>query len=700
MPPLRLESAARPVTAGRIACSSRLALRLISKSSLCPLVLAAQLFVLAGPNGHAQGNPIPPPKQLKNLSLEELGNVEVTTFSKSPTELWDTPAAVYVVTSDDILRSGATTIADALRLAPGVEVGRLSSDTWAVGIRGLQNNFSKSVLVLIDGRNVYTPLFAGVYWDVQDMPLDNIDHIEVIRGPGGTIWGPNAANGVINIITKSARDTQGIAAHAFGGTQDHTIDGLQFGATAHDLSFRIFGRGFERHSEYHTDAIIEDEWHQERVGFRADRTSGRDTYFAEVDAYLGDSPHIVGTTPLYDQTSGGDINLRWQRDFKGGDGFYLQAYFDRTLRTDPATIGETRNTIDIDFIYHFHIAGHNQFTYGGGLRWSPYRIISDNPVETLLPPTSVDHVHTGFVQDQISFGAKVALTLGTKLQQNNFSGFDIQPSARLLWSPGEHQSIWLGISRAVTTPSDLEEDFLLQGPAGPNTYIQVVGNKQFKSEDVLGYELGYRILHGDRFYVDLSTFWSQYTNLQSFSAAAVAASAGNTYITIQYQNQIAGHTTGFEFAPQLSIAPWWRLNTSYSFVSGNFAANGPTSDISSTGSVSTYDKSTPKHLISLQSKMDLPWRLQLDEMFRFASALAAQKVNAYETMDVVVARPLGRNLSLEAVGQNLFQPHHYEWGTGDPTQPLVGIYRAAYVQLSFKAAPTHAPAHDNNHTVR
>src|SRR6202453_1053961 len=177
-------------------------------------------------------------QQLKSLSLEELGNVEVVTFSKSPIELQDTPSALYVISSEDILRSGVTTIADALRLAPGVEVGWLSSDTWAVGIRGLQSNFSKSVLVLIDGRNVYTPLFAGVYWDVQDMPLDDIDHIEVIRGPGGTIWGANAANGVINIITKRSADTQGIRATALVGTEDHTVDDLQVGSTVRNVSFR------------------------------------------------------------------------------------------------------------------------------------------------------------------------------------------------------------------------------------------------------------------------------------------------------------------------------------------------------------------------------------------------------------------------------------------------------------------------------
>jgi iron complex outermembrane receptor protein len=659
----------------------------LHRGSFIAVILAVAAVHGRGQSVPANTQPPPSTQDLKGLSLEELGNIEVTTYSKTPTEIWNTPAAVYVITSDDILRSGATSIADTLRLAPGVEVGRLSSDTWAVGIRGLQNNFSKSVLVLIDGRNVYTPIFAGVYWDVQEMPLDNIDHIEVIRGPGGTIWGPNAANGIINIITRNARDTQGITANALGGTEDHTIDDLQYGAANKGLSYRFFGRGFERAHEYHTGGINEDAWHQERLGFRADYAAGRDTCFAEGDAYRGTSPHIITSTPVYDETSGGDINLRWQRDLSTSNGFYLQAYFDRTIRTDPLSIGESRNTFDLDFIHHFKVGSRQKFSYGGGLRWSPYKILSSNPDQTLVPSASLDHVHTAFVQDEVELGARLVLTAGAKLQHNNFSGFDIQPSARLLWSNGQHQSLWLGVTRAVTTPSDLEEDFFLQGAETPTTFIQVIGNRHFKSEDVLGYELGYRILHGDRFYIDLSSFWSQYTNLQSFSAPTVSSSAGNTYITIQYRNQILGHTSGFEFAPQISIASWWHVNTSYSFVSSNFAANGPTSNISSTGSVSTYEKSSPRHMVSLQSKINLPSRFHFDQTYRFVSQLPAQKVPSYQTMDLVFGRPLGRNISFEVVGQNLFQRHHYEWGTGDPAQPLVGIYRAAYAQLTFKSKP-------------
>ena len=657
-------------------------------AALLIVLLAKAGAVLADtPSSVGQMTNSQSPKQLKTLSLEQLGNIEVTTANKWPTGLWKTPSAVYVITAEDIRRSGATSIADALRLAPGVEVGRLSSTTWAVGIRGLQNNFSKSVLVLIDGRNVYTPLFAGVYWDVQDLPLENIDRIEVIRGPGGTIWGPNGANGVINIITKKAAETPGTMATGLGGTLDHTVDTLQFGLAHGSLSYRFFGHGFERGHEYHTDGNNDDVWHQERFGFRADLDRGRDSYFLEGMIYGGDSPHIVGTTPVVDETSGGDVNFRWGRQNNDGTGFTLQSFFDRTIRTGIA-LGETRNTIDIDFVQHLRLPAQEKFAWGGGLHWSPYQVVGLSAVETLIPPSATDHNHTGFVQDEIPFGSRVSLTAGAKLQHNNYSGFDIQPSGRLLWTPAEHQSAWLGVTRAVTTPSDLEEDFQLTGPAGPATFIRVAGNKNFQSEDVIGYEAGYRTLVHDRVFLDLAAFRNQYSRLQSFSAPMLSVVGGDTYITIEYENQIGGTTTGFEIAPQAALTSWWRLNTSYSYLDSNFHANGPTSNISSTGSVSTYEKSSPKHMVMAQSMINLPGKFEFDQTYRFISALAAQKVEAYQTMDGRLGRVLGKNFRFEVVGQNLFQPHHDEWGTGDPTQPPVGIERAVYAQLSFFSHPS------------
>jgi iron complex outermembrane receptor protein len=333
-------------------------------------------------------------------------------------------------------------------------------------------------------------------------------------------------------------------------------------------------------------------------------------------------------------------------------------------------------------VHHFGLSTRQQFSYGGGLRWSPYMTSSASPNDGFAPRGGTDHVHTAFVQDEVKVNDQLSVTLGTKVQHNNYSGFDLQPSARVLWSPSVHQSVWGGITQAVTTPSDLEENFLLEG-GGTSVYIQVLGNRHFKSEDVLGYEAGYRLMRGDRFFLDLSAFWNQYSKLQSFSAPVTSIVGGKTYIMIRYENQIAGHTAGFEIAPRLTLASWWRLDTNYSFVSSDFSANGPTADISSSGSVATYEKSTPRHMVSLQSKMDLPYKLQFDQMYRFVSELPAQKAPAYQTMDLHLGRPLGGGFALEMVGQNLFQNHHVEWGTGDPNQPPVGIYRAGYVRLSY-----------------
>jgi iron complex outermembrane recepter protein len=634
-------------------------------------------------------------ENLKQMSLEQLGQLEVTTFSKTPTPLHDTPAALYVITSEEILRSGVTTIPDALRLAPGVEVGRLSSTTWAVSIRGLQNNFSKSVLVLIDGRNVYTPLFAGVYWDVQDLPLQDIDRIEVIRGPAGTIWGPNSANGVINIITRKAADSKGVQGSALVGTVAHTVDDVQIGAGSDDTNFRVFGRGFERAHEFHTDGINDDAWHEERLGFRLDRNIDRnldhdnddkDTadMMLEGDLYKGTSPHIVGAAISNDQTSGGDLNFRYQTAQANGTGLTVQAYFDRTLRTH-AFVGETRNTIDLDFVDRFKAGSSNLFSVGAGLRWSPYNVISTVAGEGVVPPTGVDHIYTGFLQDEIRLGQTVNLTLGAKLQQNNYSGFDALPSGRLLWSPNDKQSLWAGITRSVTTPSDIEENFLLQGTSS-TLVIKLTGSHQFKSEEVLGYELGYRGTVNAHLFVDVSGFWNQYSQLQSFGPEVVSQSGTTTYVSIQYTNQINGSASGFEIAPQVAINSFWRLNLLYSYLNSDFDAAGATSNISSTGSVSTYDKSSPKHQVVLQSMIDLPWKFKFDQTYRFISALPAQKVAAYQTADVHLSRQFGSNFLIEGVGQNLFQTHHYEWGTGDPSQPPVGIERAGYVRLSFHAS--------------
>ncbi len=656
-------------------------------SSVARNVLVAVVFSLfvASLSAASSGDALSSDTPLKDLTLEQLGNVEVTTVSKEPEQVWKASAAVFVLTSDDIHRSGATSIPELLRLVPGVEVARIDSDQWAVGIRGSETNFSKGVLVLIDGRSVYTPLYAGVYWDVQDLILEDIDRIEVIRGPGATIWGPNSADGVINIITKKASDTQGVLASSLGGNEDRFISEARYGGAVRDgLTYRVWGKGFIREPGFHPAHNNFDEWHQERGGFRLDwNPNSRTDYMLEGGAYGGTSPAETGPLSFVNAVSGGDVVGSWRHTFESGSDIQLEAYFERTVRTG-LLYGETRNTIDIDFLHRFKVADRNQITYGFGLHWSPNRFIQKSAIVNVLPQVETDYIHTGFVQDEIHFlNDKLSFIAGAKLEGNNFSGFDIQPTLRGLWNPNAHQSFWAAVTRAVTTPSRIEEGFQLSGgeiSTNPPTYLVVSGNPDFKSETVLGYEGGYRQLLTPRLYVDLDVFHSKYERLQSFG---LPTPIGDT-LTIFYENAIAGATNGFEIAPSWTAKPWWKLSGSYSYVGIDFHAKAPGSNISSTGSVSTYEGSSPAHQVKIQSSFDIGKRFEFDQTYDYVSALPAQNVHAYQTMDGRFQWNIRKELSFSLVGQNLFQPTHYEWGTGDPTESLIGIRRAAYLKLTWE----------------
>jgi iron complex outermembrane receptor protein len=628
-------------------------------------------------------------RPLASLSLEELATLQVTTVSKEPEEVSKTPAAIYVITNDEIRRSGVTSIADSLRLAPGVEVGRLSSTTWAIGMRGLQGNFSKSVLVLIDGRSVYTRLFAGVYWDVEDVILEDIDRIEVIRGPGGTIWGPNAVNGVVNIITKSAAATSGALASVTSGTLDHVIGQVRYGgAIGSGFNYRVYAKGFQRGPEFHSDHDNYDHWHQERTGFRMDWARGGDVYTFQGDTYKGDSPHQIGTTDVRDTVSGGNVLGRWRRQMSNNSDLYLATYFDRAIRIG-SQLGETRNTIDLDFLHHLTLRTRHDFSWGGGLRWSPNRFLQKQPEIDLVPHDETDHVFSAFLQDEVRFTDRLSLTLGSKLEHTNFGGLDAQPSARVLWTEPGRQSLWGAVTRSVVTPSRLEEDFRLTGnvPGNPPVFLLVSGNPNFKSESVLSYELGYRRFVTRDLYLDFSAFRSDYRRLQSFGAPLITFETTppppHVLLTIPYGNAISGASYGGEIAPAWQAAPWWRMSGSYSFVAVDVRAKGPTSDISATGSVRTYEGSTPRHVFEIHSAVNLPKRFEFDQVLRYASALPAQDVKSYGTGDVRLGWNPNSNIQISLVGRNLFQPEHREWGTGDPKQTPLGVRRSAYIKIGW-----------------
>lgn len=643
------------------------------------------------PSGDPNGAP------LRQLSLEELGAVEVTTASKKPEKVWRTPAAIYVLTQEDIRRSGATSIPEALRLVPGVEVARIDSSQWAIGIRGFGSGFSKSVLVLIDGRSVYTPLYAGVYWSVQNMLLADVERIEVIRGPGATIWGANAVNGVINIITKNSKDSQGALVSLGGGNVDQGNAGFRYGGSfGKNVNYRMYGMAFGRGSEFHPDHDNFDPWQLGQGGFRLDwDNQSRDALSFQADLFKGDigqrhniafySPPSSINVDGTEDSSGGHILGRWQHKFGEGSDIQVQGYFDRTYRLTPQ-VGESRNTFDIDFVHHLTLP-RQDFTWGLGARWSPSDIIQTVATADFLPHHQSDNIYSAFAQDEVAIvESKLWATLGTKFEHNIYTGWEVMPSARLLWTPSSHQTFWTAVTRAVRTPSRIDEDLQLTGLVTTNpipVFITIAGNPKFLSETLLGYEAGYRQLVTPRVYVDVALFHNQYDNLTSFGssvAVSLEESPAPTHLllTIPWGNGIKGNTNGAEIAPDWKATRWMEFKGSYSYTSLDLKNKLGNTDM---GTVLTDEGSSPRHQVVVQSLFNLPMGFELDPTYRYVSALPALSVKAYTTMDVRVGWHVTRNLQLSLVGQNLFQPQHAEFRS-DPG-PLIGIKRSAYAQITW-----------------
>lgn len=635
---------------------------------------------------------------LNQLTLEQLGNVEVTTVSKEPEQVWRTPAAIYVITQSDIRRSGVTTIPEILRLAPGVEVSRIDSSTWAVGIRGFGSALSKSVLVLIDGRTVYTPLYAGVYWNVQNVLLSDVERIEIIRGPGGTIWGANAVNGVINIITKKSEDSHGELVSVGGGNLDQGSGELRYGGSyGKNLDYRVYGMAFADGSEFHSDRNNFDAWQLGQGGFRLDWDGqGRDTLTLQGDLYKGKIGQLASITSYspaastnvkgVQDVSGAHVLGQWQHKMGEGSDVQIQGYFDRTYRLGPQ-LGEARNTFDIDFIHHIAGLPRQDIIWGLGARWSPSTMTQTVATVDFLPHHQSDNIYSAFAQDEIAIVQdKLWLTLGTKFEHNIYTGWEVQPNARFLWTPTPQQTVWAAITRAVRTPSRLEENLDLTALVTTSplpTFIKIVGDPKFLSETLMGYEAGYRKLVTPRFYVDISLFRNYYDHLTSLGSAAMSFESSPQpalLITLPWSNGIKGTTNGVEIAPDWKANRWLELKGSYSYVKLDLKNRSGITDPANT--VYSDQGSSPRHQIVIQSLLNLPRGFEFDPTYRYASALPAQRIQAYGTMDARIGWHFARNFEVSLVGQNLFQPHHAEF-SGDPG-PLVGIKRGVHAQFTWR----------------
>ncbi|MGB7603585.1 MAG: TonB-dependent receptor, partial [Candidatus Sulfotelmatobacter sp.] len=580
------------------------------------------------------------------------------------------------------------------------EVAQIDSSKWSIGIRGFGSRLCRDVLVLIDGRTVYTTLIAGTYWEVQDYVLEDIDRIEVIRGPGGTIWGPNALNGVINIITKNSSETHGDYVSVGGGNMEEGFFNARYGGgDGKTLDYRIYAKGFNRGPEYHSDNINFDRWRAAQVGFRMDwSANNRDTFSLHGDMYdqgNGESVDVTSYATPYSQIVystaplfGANLTGQWKRVFSEGNDVQVEAYFDRTNRQE-ADFSDIRNTFDVDFLDRFQLPGRQEISWGLGARSSRGDDRVVNSGLAFVPYNRTDLLFTAFLQDEIALVAdKLSLSLGTKALKTNYTGVQFEPTGRLLWTPTVHQSVWAAFTHALRTPSDGERDFYLLGDTGSvvdglPVLARFNANPNFRSEELNGYEAGYRRLIAKNLYVDVAAFYNHYGDLFSEDITGgpfIETTPGPPHILIpaEFGNGLVGTTKGAEIAPAWKVAEWWRLQASYSYLQMDLKKGTGSMDI---GTAPITEKSSPKHEVMIQSAFDLSKAFSLDLDYRYISALPGEMVNAYSTADARLAWKVKEHFQLSVVGRNLFQPYHYE-SNGDPG-PLVGIKRSAYGQITW-----------------
>jgi iron complex outermembrane receptor protein len=597
---------------------------------------------------------------LKNLSLEALMNVDITTVSRRPEPYLQAPAAIQIITQDDIHRSGATSIAEALRLAPNLEVAQVKSHDWAISSRGFNNNIANKLLVMIDGRNIYTPLYAGVFWDAQQVLLEDVDRIEIVSGPGGTLWGANAVNGVINIVTKSARDTQGLYVSGAAGTSLQDYGAVRYGGMlTSNLYYRAYLERYDRNgTQTPSGGTFPDRWNITQGGFRMDYyPSTSDVMTLQGDGYGGAEGHSALTN-----INGQNIIGRWSRSISPESDWQLQAYFDRTWRRTPLSFSEDLRTYDLDFQDRFEVGQRNNVLWGAG-----YRLYEDHTASFgalhILPPDRHLQLFSGFLQDELTLVPdKLKFTFGSKLEHNDFSGWEFQPSGRLSWMLSSKQTIWAAVSRAVRSPSRIDSDVSITVPG-----LTLRSDPDFDSEKVNALELGYRIEPRTNVSLAISTFYNIYDQLRSVNT--------NSDGTLLLANNFQGETAGVELSGDYTPLEGWRLRGGYTYLYRHLTTDG-TAGVAP----SVREGNDPEHQILIQSMLDLPMHLQFDCVGRYVNRLTDPRVPAYLTADVRLAWEFQRGFELSLVGQNLAGPH-VEFSSGVLSSD---IPRSFYAMLSYR----------------
>jgi len=650
-------------------------------------------------------------EELIGLSLEELLQVEVTTLSRKPQTLSSSPAAVFVVTQTDIQKSGARTLPDILRMVPGLQVAQADASSWAVTARGSNGIFAGKLLVLQDGRPLYGPMYSGVRWDAQDTDLSSIDRIEVIRGPGAVMWGSNAVNGVINIITKDSAETQGFKADVAVGNYTNLETTLRWGGKAGDnVNYRLFGKYFDRDGFAASDY---DAWDFSRLGGRLDwDVSNADAVRMTAEIYdgtVGENYTFNSLTPPYSvnsdvatEPSGGFVTLNWAHNLSETSDFAVQVYYDKADRVALAP-EEERDTVSLDFQHHFRLGSRNDFVWGFEARHSADDTTGSETI-SLDPASRTQRIYSGFLQDEIRlYGEQVFLTLGTKVENNNFnqSEYVWSPNARLSWLISDTSTVWGSVAKAYRAPNRIEQDVSILGGVippmtPPNTYpvpfaISVAGNPQFDSEEVMAYELGFRTQPIDTMTVDVALFYNDYKELRWGEDLGISCQPAGLPISdpacffgafdyaelgVTFVNQGRQDTRGVELALSYVPLDWWQLYAGYTYlkIEGDDFSTLPMS----------FGEDAPEHQLSLRSNMSITRAGQLDLWLRYVDELKIQQVASYVTLDARLAWQITSAIQVALIGRNLLESSHLEFREEFGSNATVEVQREAIAELTVQ----------------
>jgi iron complex outermembrane receptor protein len=634
-----------------------------------------------------------------DLSLDQLINIKVTSVSKKETFLEDSPAAVTVVTQDEIRRYGITSLPDALRLVPGMDVARINSHEWAVSSRGFTDEFANKMLVLVDGRSIYTTGFGGVIWGMEDVVMEDLDRIEVIRGPGGALWGANAVNGVINVITKSAKDTQGGLISTSVGTEDQPSTTIRYGGVlATNLYFRVYLKYFNR------DGLVEangtdapDPWSGVQGGFRmdwepteADKLTLQGDCFSHRSAENQSTPSLLPpfaqTSNVVNHDSGGNLLGRWTHDISENSSLSVQAYYDR-FSPEQIGVNYSSDTFDLDAQHRFEIGSRNDIVWGLG-----YRHISDKLEPSAFlsfnPEAQHEDLFSSFVQDEVTHVPdRFKVTLGTKFEHNDFTGFEIQPNVRVLWTPTEHQTFWASVSRAVRTPSvsELYErvNYQVLPPSAttPPVLVSLFGSQDLKSEELLAYELGYRVEPVKHCSLDFTGFYNDYNRLiAGIPGAPQLITSPPLHVLIPTSNENAGgaQSFGVEASGRYDVTDYWHLAASWSWC-----------EINSPLSSSLFLEATPEQQFQVRSALNLPCNLEFNAAAYYVDQIQASygtgqlTIPSYVRLDLGLVWHASKSLEIGIWGQNLLDGRHAEF-TSYKTPLITEIPRSVVGKITWR----------------